>query len=177
MSRAQAIRAGRPEDAEAIARVHVETWRSTYAGLVPDHYLLGMSVQGQALRWKKLLRRLPPGQGVLVAESPAGAVVGFGSWSRARNRPPPASGEIQTLYVASDWQGQGLGRALLAGLLDGLTAAGHSDAYLWVLAENPSRFFYERQGGHRVAEQVEAFAGTRLLEYAYRWAPLELDRR
>ena len=168
----RAIRHARPDDAEAIARVHVETWRSTYAGLVPDHYLLGMSVQGQALRWKKLLRRLPRGQGVLVAATPDGAVVGFGSWAPARNRPPPASGEIQTLYVAVDWQGRGLGAALLANLLRALATEGHADAYLWVLAENPARFFYERQGGQRAAEQVEHFAGTQLLEYAYRWAGL-----
>ena len=163
------VRPGRPDDAEAIARIHVETWRAAYAGLVPDHYLLGMSVQGQALRWKKLLRRLPRGEGVAVAENPAGEVVGFGSWAPARNRPPPASGEVQTLYVLGDWQGQGYGAALLAAMLRALGEAGHPDAYLWVLAENPARFFYERQGGAKVAEQVEPFAGTRLLEYAYRW--------
>jgi ribosomal protein S18 acetylase RimI-like enzyme len=168
------VRPAGPDDAEAIARVHVETWRATYAGLVPDHYLLGMSVQGQALRWKKLLRRVPKGQGVLVATSPAGEVVGFGSWGVARNKPPPASGEIQTLYVASDWQGQGLGRALLRALLAGLAREGHGDAYLWVLAENPARFFYERLGGQRVGEQVEPFAGTKLLEYAYRWDGLRV---
>ncbi|HNI60392.1 MAG TPA: GNAT family N-acetyltransferase, partial [Pseudomonadota bacterium] len=35
------VRPAGPDDAEAIARVHVETWRATYRGLVPDHYLLG----------------------------------------------------------------------------------------------------------------------------------------
>jgi len=167
------IRPARPQDAEAIARVHVETWRSAYAGLVPDHYLLGMSVQGQSFQWKKMLRR--ERQPVLVAEAPDAGVVGFGSGGpgrSGRHGPPPAPGEVYTLYVQIDWQGQGAGRALLQGLLAALAAGGFEAAYLWVLAENPARFFYERLGGRRVAEQVERFAGSELLEYAYLWEGL-----
>ena len=44
-----AIRRAQAGDAEAIARIHVETWRATYAGLLPDRYLVGMSAQGQTL--------------------------------------------------------------------------------------------------------------------------------
>jgi ribosomal protein S18 acetylase RimI-like enzyme len=156
-------------DAEAIARVHVETWRAAYAGVVPDHYLIGMSIEGQSFQWKKLLRRPAERHLTLVAEVPGTGIVGFGSAGVGRSRPPPAPGEIYTLYVATDWQGRGLGRALLRGLLDRLARQGHQAAYLWVLADNPARFFYERVGGQRVAQQVESFAGTELLEYAYRW--------
>lgn len=159
-------------DAEAIARVHVETWRAAYAGVVPDHYLIGMSVQGQSFQWKKLLRRPAERHLTLVAEVPGTGIVGFGSAGTARSRPPPAAGEIYTLYVLTDWQGRGIGRALLRALLGRLADLGHADAYLWVLAENPARFFYERVGGQRVAQQIETFAGTELLEYAYRWSPL-----
>ncbi len=179
MTETLAVRPARAEEAEAIARVHVETWRSTYAGLVPDHYLLGMSVQGQSFQWRKLLRRIAGGerQAVLVAVTPEGEVIGFGSAgpgrAAGRDRQPPASGEIYTLYVQSDWQGQGAGRALLQGLLAALAAAGHETGYLWVLAENNARFFYERVGGRRVAEQVERFAGSDLLEIAYRWDGLQ----
>ena len=167
-----AVRPADASDAEAIARVHVETWRIAYAGLVPDHYLLGMSVQGQSFQWKKLLRN-PGSQVVLVALAPDGEVIGFGSAGPGRKggqgRAAPTGGEIYTLYVAGDWQGQGAGRALLNALLAALADAGHDSAYLWVLAENQARFFYERTGGRRVAEQVERFAGSDLQEIAYRW--------
>jgi ribosomal protein S18 acetylase RimI-like enzyme len=162
-------------DAEAIARVHVETWRAAYAGVVPDHYLIGMSVQGQAFQWKKLLRRPAERHMTLVAAVPGVGVIGFGSAGVARSRPPPAAGEIYTLYVAVDWQGRGIGRALLKALLARLGGLGHADAYLWVLADNPSRFFYERVGGQRVAQQTETFAGSKLQEYAYRW-PTKLSK-
>ncbi|HKY93781.1 MAG TPA: GNAT family N-acetyltransferase [Kiloniellales bacterium] len=169
MSQGFTLREAAFGDAEAIARVHVETWRAAYAGVVPDHYLIGMSVQGQAFQWKRLLRRPAERHMTLVAEVPRAGVVGFGSAGTGRSRPPPASGEIYTLYVATDWQGRGIGRALLNALLGRLAGLGHADAYLWVLADNPSRFFYERVGGQRVAQQVESFAGSQLQEYAYRW--------
>ena len=38
------IRAAVAEDAAPIARVHVESWRSTYAGILPDEILLNVSL-------------------------------------------------------------------------------------------------------------------------------------
>ena len=37
------VREALSADAEEIARVHVDTWRDTYAGIRPDHVLLRMS--------------------------------------------------------------------------------------------------------------------------------------
>lgn len=167
--RAVAYRPACPEDAGALAQVHVETWRAAYAGLVPDPYLIGMSVEGQAFRWKKLLTYLPAGQRVRVAVVESLGVVGFTSCGPARGKSPPAPGEVYTLYVQQDWQGQGIGRQLLKGILADLAALGHSSAFLWVLADNPARFFYQRVGGQAVGAQNEAFAGTHLRETAFRW--------
>ena len=41
------VRPARLEDARAIARIEVETWRSTYAGMLPDRVLLNMSERRQ----------------------------------------------------------------------------------------------------------------------------------
>ena len=49
---------------------------------------------------------------------------------------------------------------------------GLSDAFLWVLTGNPSRFFYEAMGGQTVAERQERFAGKLLDETAYAWPDL-----
>lgn len=168
------IRAARPSDAPAIAKVHVETWRATYAGLVPDNYLVGMSEEGQTFVWRKLLARPARTETVLVAQAPdRGPVVGFGSYGRARPSGLSYGGEIYTLYVAVDWQGQGIGRRLLSGLFGGLVEARVSDAFLWVLTGNPTRFFYEAMGGTRAATRQETFAGTLLDETAYAWPDLK----
>jgi ribosomal protein S18 acetylase RimI-like enzyme len=169
-----AVRWARPSDAPGIAKVHVETWRATYAGLVPDAYLVGMCEDRQTLVWRRLLG----GRGhesVLVVEAAGGVgrqVVGFGSFGRARPGKLPYRGEVYTLYVAGDWQGRGLGRRLLRGMFREMVNAGLADAYLWVLTRNPTRFFYEAMGGERAATRQEAFAGTLLDETAYAWPDL-----
>ncbi len=177
MSAAVGLRPARPGDAPAIARVHVETWRAAYAGIVPDAYLVAMTERKQALQWNNAIRGAVAPEVVLVAESadlPGGRIVGFGSCGRARKRPRtgPGGGEVFTLYVAPDWQGRGIGRRLLHGLLAKLEAGGLNEALVWVLSDNPARFFYEAMGARRVAERQEPFAGVELEEAAYAWDDL-----
>ncbi len=174
MSRVR-MRGARAADAPAIARVHVETWRATYAGLVPDAYLVDMCEERQTRAWQRVLDQRGT-ESVLVAEAAGGdgrQVVGFGSFGRARPGRLPYRGEIYTLYVAGDWQGRGLGRRLLRGMFRELVKLGLPDAYLWVLTGNPTRFFYEAMGGERAATRQEAFAGTLLDETAYAWPDLQ----
>ncbi len=181
MTAAITLRPARPGDAAAIAKVHVETWRATYAGIVPDAYLVSMTESKQALQWNNMIRRAVAPEAVLAAESadvPGGRIVGFGSCGRTRDRvrgrgaTGSGSGEIFTLYVTPDWQGRGIGRLLLEGLLVRLHGSGLSEAVLWVLSDNPARFFYEGLGGRRVAERKERFAGVELDEAAYVWCDL-----
>jgi GNAT superfamily N-acetyltransferase len=167
------IRGGRPDDAAAIARIHVETWRATYAGLVPDAYLVRMTEAGQAFQWERALCRARGLEDVLVAEAGPSGVVGFGSCGRSRSRHLPFASEVFTLYVAGDHQDRGIGRRLLAGLFELCLGRGMNDALIWVLSGNPSRFFYEAMGGRPVAHQEEPFAGTMLSETAYAWRDLK----
>ncbi len=184
MSAAVALRRGRAADAAAIARVYVATWRAAYAGLVPDAYLVAMTEAGQARQWGALLG---PGRGrgtLLVAETPGGTrgaggtrsaggtIVGFGSCGPARPCGLAYRGEVYSLYVDGDWQNRGIGRALLEGLFEALRDQGLPSAVIWVLAANPSRFFYRALGGTVVAERHESFAGTSLAEAAYGWPDL-----
>jgi len=168
-----ALRPARPGDAPAIARVHVETWRAAYAGIVPDAYLVSMTEAKQALQWNHAIRRAAAPEAVLAAESndvPGGRIVGFGSCGPARGQ--PGSGEVFTLYVAPDWQGQGIGRLLLEALFARLRAGDLDEAIIWVLNDNPARFFYEALGGRRAAERKQRFAGVELAEAAYAWPDL-----
>ncbi len=173
MSAEVGLRPARPGDAPASARVHVETWRAAYAGIVPDTYLVAMTESKQALQWNNTIRSAVAPEVVLVAESsdlPGGRIVGFGSCGRARKR--PGAGEIFTLSVAPDWQGRGIGRRLLHGLLAKLKTGGLNEALVWVLSDNPARFFYEAMGARRAAERQERFAGDELEEAAYAWGDL-----
>ena len=167
------LRRGRPGEGPEIARVHVETWRNTYAGIVPASYLVGMTEGKKVTEWETALRRKDGAEIVLVAEAagaPGTQIVGFGSCGPARGG--PCRSEVYTLYVAGDWQGQGIGARLLGGLFEALRSAGAKDALIWVLRSNPARFFYEAMAGQRLAERRAPFAGVQLEETAYRWPDL-----
>ena len=166
------IREAQPSDAPAIAAVHVESWRSAYAGLLPDSVLVRMSIETHTAQWARTLGRRRNRDTVLVADIPGLGIAGFGSCGPARERRLPHRGEIYTLYVDPGHQYQGIGRQLLNGLLDSLVARGVDSALAWVLAENPSRFFYESMGGRRVAERDEALWNMVLHEAAYGWTDL-----
>ena len=42
-------------DARAIAQVHVESWKSTYRGILPEALLDGLSVEKREASWRELL--------------------------------------------------------------------------------------------------------------------------
>lgn len=165
------VREARLSDAADIARVHVETWRAAYPGIVPERYLISMTESRQTVLWEACISRAREADSVLVAEDAGGAgIVGFGNSGRARH--DNAIGEVFTLYVANDWQGRGIGRALLGEMFNSLQGHGLSQAMVWVLSANPARFFYEAMGGNRLAERREPFSGTVLDETAYLWSDL-----
>ena len=172
MSGLVVLRPALPRDADAIARVHVETWQSTYAGLVPNDYLARMSVARSSPQWYRAAAQAEKGNDLMVAEVEE-EVVGFVSFGPTRNPEMPYGGEVYALYVGIDWQGQGIGRRLLITALEALAREEHRGAMVWVLAANPSRFFYEAMGAERAGERLEEFAGTQLEELAYGWPDLE----
>ncbi|HKT18111.1 MAG TPA: GNAT family N-acetyltransferase [Stellaceae bacterium] len=164
-----AVRSARLEDAKAIARIEVDTWRSTYAGLLPDRVLLNMSERRQAASWASFLRHRP--EDVWVAQR-AGGVIGFGNCGTQRDNTIRFAGEIYTLYVATDHQGQGLGRGLLLALFQRLVDTGHGSALIWVVRANPARFFYERMGGQQIMHRPIPVGGQPIEAIAYGWKDL-----
>ncbi len=166
------IRPARLSDASAIADIEVETWRDTYAGLIPDRTLLRLSRTRQIEGWRRILRDTRADNITRVAEAPDARVVGFANAGRARPTNLPHDGEVYTLYVLPDHQGAGNGRGLLGALFSALSAARCRSALVWVLAENPARFFYEAMGGTLIATREEPFHDVVLSECAYGWPDL-----
>ena len=159
-------------DATAIAHIYTETWRDTYAGMIPDRVLLSMSDRRHAAMWRHSLGSPRGHEQVVVAEDDAMGIVGFGSCGAAKQQKLGAAGEIYTLYVLPDFQGHGLGKRLLAALFQTLVDKGLTSALIWVLAPNPARFFYQAMGGTQIAVRAEPFHGAKLDEMAFLWPNL-----
>ena len=172
------IRRATKADATAIGRVHVETWQSAYAGLLPDVMLARMSDVRHSAMWAHSLSNPHEARGIFVADDEQMGVVGFGSCGPVRDPPEDLDdkgrmGEVYLLYVESDFQNQGLGRRLLDAMLRQLQADGCDTAILWMLADNPARFFYEGLGGAPVGRRADRMAGTQVEEVAYAWRDLD----
>jgi len=143
----------------AIGRVHVETWQSSYAGLLPDALLVAMSDVRQSAWWSpRALDDPPPGRaGIFVADDDEMGVVGFTSGGAdarhargPRRRRGAGWGRSTPSMSSPTSRNRGLGRALLDALFGQFVADGYDTAILWMLAENPTRFFYEAAGAARV---------------------------
>jgi len=167
------FREARPDDSAALGAVHVTSWRETYAGIVPEQLLAGLSEDERAAMWRTVLENPALGS-VFVAEA-EGEIVGFGACGAQRDvelKSLGYEGEIGAIYVLRSHQGSGLGASLMRLMATRLLDKGRTAASLWVLSDNlPARAFYERLGGVLVGERLEEQTG--LSEVAYGWSDLE----
>jgi ribosomal protein S18 acetylase RimI-like enzyme len=142
------VRAARPADADAIGRVHSESWRLTYAGLVSPRYLATLDVEVLAAKWRHRLGAPRDGGSLVVAEE-AGEVVGFALFGPAgeSDLEDGFAGEIQMLYVLPAGQRHGHGRALVQHAVRELSARRLFWLIVWVVEHNhAARAFYRRLG-------------------------------
>ena len=167
------IRTATVHDAAAIAYVHVESWRTTYQGIVPDDFLARLSYEQREQFWRQILTEPGSHTIVYVAEDEPGKVIGFASGGPERSGDPLYTGELYAIYVLAQHQGQGVGRQLVISLVHRLLQKGMRAMLLWVLAENSARKFYERLGGQPVYEKSVTIGGIPCLEVAYGWQDIQ----
>jgi GNAT superfamily N-acetyltransferase len=166
------VRAALRDDAAAIARIFVESWRDSYAGLLPASYLVRLSEMRQRVLWTREIVKGGPHDGVIVAEDESYGIIGFASFGAARDRAVGYDGEIYTLYVDPNHVGRGAGDALMQAAFGRLFADGFRSAVIWALKGNPARYFYETKGGRLIAERPGAVAGKPVREVAFGWGDI-----
>jgi GNAT superfamily N-acetyltransferase len=170
------VRAAVERDAEAVAHVHVESWRSTYRGLVPGDYLAGLSVERRSDNWRRLITDAGANRGVLVLEDDTlngdglnGDVIGFCHYGPTRDDDVAGAGEVTSIYLLGDRWRRGGGTQLLDAAVSAMTAAGYATATLWVVDGNDrARAFYEaRAWEHDGAVKVDNLGTFQLRELRY----------
>lgn len=156
------IRSAMPEDALAIAIVNVYTWKTAYAGLLPDT-VLDARVAGLRDTACSIRERIACGSCYLVATD-GGTVIGFCAYGVGRNDAFPGTGEIYALYTLKGYHGQGVGRRLFEAAADALRAEGYRGLLVNCLRGNPALEFYRRMGGTTVAERTDELLGVCMTE-------------
>jgi ribosomal protein S18 acetylase RimI-like enzyme len=140
------VRWGVPDDAYALAEIHVQAWQVAYRGLLPDSLLDSLSAADRLPRWRERLAETAAR--VLVAELDGQAagwlVIGP---QRDTDVDTQRVGEIYAIYVDPTFWRHGCGAALMARARDELQVQGFVEATLWVLRANQRAIrFYEAQG-------------------------------
>ena len=172
------IETARIQDAEAIAAVHISSWRETYRGLLPNDLLENLQLDQRAELWRQIIasNQLSPSSAQYIARSKK-QIVGFGSCGPGRSRTcvkEGYEGEISTLYVLNSHQHRGIGSALFHQMTVRLSSEGINSLSLWVLDTNlKARSFYERRGGVAFDKREDDHRGTLTTEIAYGWRNVE----
>jgi ribosomal protein S18 acetylase RimI-like enzyme len=148
------IRHATPRDARELAHLGERTFREAFG---PKNTAENMDLHtreryGEAIQAGEIA---DPQLTTLVCEA-NGALIGFTQlrWEAA----PPCvmaqrPGEIQRLYVSSEWHGQGIAQQLMEAALGMMQARGCDAAWLGVWEENPRAIaFYRKYGFAEVGE-------------------------
>lgn len=141
------IRPATLEDAPAIARAHVRTWREAFAGLIPPGFLTGISYEQRRARWETSLAENR--ETVLVEEQDNGEIAGmiaFGP-SHDPDRDGSETAEVYILCVAPEFWRRHVGASLMAEAERRMQRIGLRRISVWVLAEHAvGRRFCEKAG-------------------------------
>ena len=167
------VMAANLDDAGPIARVQVDTWRTTYAGIVPTEYLAGLSYRDRESKWTDILSAGRPAESNFVAETDGGEVVGFAGGGPEREGTPTFRGELYAIYLLEEYRRAGVGRRLVSAVARRLLVDGVRSMLVWVLEDNrPACIFYESLEGSRVDRQTITIGGADLAEAAYGWSDI-----
>jgi L-amino acid N-acyltransferase YncA len=167
------IREARAEDAASIAKVHVDSWRTTYRDIIANTFLEALSYEDRERYWRSLLERPERTSLLYVAEDDDGEIIGFACGGPEREGNPTYKGEIFAIYVLLEAQRRGIGKQLVAAIVQRLLQQKIESLLIWVLADNPSRAFYEALGGQLVQEKPIEIGGVKLREVAYGWKNIQ----
>lgn len=166
------IREATPADAVAVARVHWESWRATYRGLIPDETYAALSLDERRTHWAAVLVADGP-ECVYVAEDDGGEIFGIASGGPCRSddlADAGYAGELYVLHVLPSGQRHGTGGALMRAVAQRLADAGMRGRLVWMLHGNGgARRFYEALGGQFVRAALSPFMGVLVPEVAYGW--------
>jgi ribosomal protein S18 acetylase RimI-like enzyme len=165
------IREAKLEDAAAIAKVHVNSWQTTYGGLLPNEYIEKRSYEKRHNNWKKRLgvnKKAETEYFIYVAENPVQEIVGFVDGGLARED-SNYKGEIYALYVLEAYQRKGIGKSLIKAIAFRLSQSGRTSIMVWVLEGNPAVQFYQALDGQRIEQKQIKISDIEFTEIAYGW--------
>ncbi|PJO41798.1 GNAT family N-acetyltransferase [Lysinibacillus xylanilyticus] len=165
------IRKANIEDAQGIGKVHVDSWRTTYKGTLPDDFLNNLSYEQRTELWKKNISDAT--NYVLVAENEQNEIIGFATGGTRKTNSVPNATDLTSIYLLEEYQGIGIGKQLLKEIFAYFKLKGYEKVFVEVLAENKTRNFYEYYGAQYVNNTEIKIGGKVLEELIYVWNDID----
>lgn len=165
------IRDATEADAEAMARVKVDTWRTAYRGIIAGDFLDSLSCAEAAERFRNSMS-ISAGEESFIVAIVAGQVVGFAIFGRERAVAALDKGEVYAVYVRPEYQGWGIGLALMRTAAARLMRQGMRSLIVWTLEQGQSRQFYEHLGGRLCSSKIAHIGDTGYVHVAYSWSDI-----
>lgn len=164
------IRKAALNDAIGIAKVHVDSWRSTYKNIIPQEFLQRLSYTQRTELWRRNISR--EGNHVFVAENSDGEVIGFADCGKREKNNIEHAGDLTSIYLLEAYQGKGVGKLLLKQLFLQFKELGFTRIFVEVLEDNKTRYFYEYYGAKLLKSEKITIAGAELNLLTYEWTNL-----
>lgn len=167
------IRKADVADAKAVAKVQVDSMRTTYEEIYPADFLASLSYDRASHRWETDYLSPKSNLSTYVAEDDSKHIVGFVICGQDRDIDPAYGAEVIGLYLLQNLQRKGIGSRLMLAAVKELKNRGFNSMIVWVLADNSARRFYEKFGGEHVQTRGIVVGGKQFQEYGYGWKALD----
>jgi len=167
-------------DLSGIVKVKIDTWKTTYRGIISEEYLQSLSYEDKEENWRQRLENPTHRAIIYVAETDYNDIVGFALATLEKCNPIIALlqaerffGELCAIYILKDFQYRKIGTELVKLVVKYFKVNNVNSMITWVLKENPSRRFYEKLRGKVLGEQAIEIGGIKHTEVAYGWENIE----
>lgn len=145
------IRKYKDEDYKAVTIVHVNSWKTTYKGIVPQQYLDNLTYKSRYEMNRNFMSNSDVS--AFVAEDSSGKIIGFATCGMSKEKIDNYDGELYGIYILEEAQGKGLGKRLVHTVREELIERGFKSMIIWALEENKACEFYKAMGGKKLEEE------------------------
>ena len=165
------LRLAHVSDEPAVARLHADSWRTAYRGILRDDFLDGAVVANRRELWSARFAEINRTDQLILVSEECGEIQAFAC--AYLDADPEWGTLVDNLHVVPGLKGKGLGRKLMAAVAEDVQRhALHPVLHLWVYEQNDqARRFYERLGGlvsTCVAEPAPDGSRVNVLRYGWR---------
>ncbi len=173
------FRLGTIEDLLGIAKVKVDTWRTTYQSIVSAEFLRNLSYKENEIKWRQRFEDPERSWFNYVAEDDSKKIIGFSTgnleqWNFSLEVPGLKNylGELMAVYVLKEHQRKHIGLELVKLIVENLLKNDVKSMVVWVLKGNPNYKFYEIFGGKYIGQKMLEIDGKDYIELAYGWTDI-----